>query len=64
MNKIISIGLIAMLCIQLSYADNSAKSKVFPLSKSKFAVMGNNGEEKIVDLAGQNYIVVSVREQG
>ena len=40
MNKIVSLGLIAMLCTQFSYGDDSAKSKVFPLSKSKFAVMG------------------------
>ena len=38
-------------------------SKVFPLSKSKFAV-ATSGGEKIVDLSGQDYIVVSLREKG
>ena len=41
----------------------SATSKVFPLSKSKFAVATGNGE-KIVDLSGHDYIVVSLREKG
>ena len=41
----------------------NAASKVFPLSKSKFAVQTASGE-KIVDLSGQDYIVVSLREKG
>jgi len=52
-----------MLCVQFMSAEDT-KSKVHPLSKSKFAVVGSNGEEKIVDLSGQNYIVVSLRERG
>ena len=52
-----------MLCAQLIYAGDT-KSKVHPLSKSKFAVVGSNGEENIVDLSGENYIVVSLREKG
>ena len=40
-----------------------ATSKVFPLSKSKFVVNTNSGE-KTVDLSGQDYIVVSLREKG
>ena len=63
MRKILSIGLLMMLCVQLMHAGDK-KSKVFPLSKTKFAVAGSNGEEKIVDLSGQNYIVVSLREIG
>ncbi len=62
MKKIITLGIIMMLSTQLIHADT--KSKVLPLSKSKFAVMGDNSEEKIVDLAGQDYIVVSLREKG
>ena len=64
MNKILSMGLTMLLCAQLSYADDSAKSKVLPLSKSKFAVLNNDGTETIVDLAGQDYIVASLREKG
>jgi hypothetical protein len=63
MKKILSIGLLVMLCAQFIQAGDT-KSKVFPLSKTKFAVTGSNGEEKIVDLSGQNYIVVSLREIG
>ena len=64
MNKILSIGLTLLLATQLTYADDSAKSKVLPLSKSKFAVLNNDGTETIVDLSGQNYIVASLREKG
>ena len=39
-------------------------SRVFPLSKSKFAVLDKKGQEKIIDLSGQDYIVVSLREKG
>jgi len=63
MRKILAMGIIMMLCTQLIQAEDT-KSKVLPLSKSKFAVMGNNGEEKVVDLSGQDYIVVSLREKG
>ncbi len=51
----------ALLSIQLSAADPI--SKVFPLSKTTFAVKSGGGE-KIVDLAGQEFIVTSVREKG
>ncbi len=62
MKKILAMGIIVMLSAQLIYAGD-AKSTVLPLSKTKFAVMGNNGEEKIVDLSGEDYIVVSLREK-
>ncbi len=63
MKKIIAILLLLSLSIaSLQGAD--AKSKVFPLSKSKFAVLDKNDNEKIVDLSGQDYIVVSLREKG
>ena len=52
--------LIVCLGVLLLHAGDPA-SKVFPLSKSKFAVV-ENGKEKIVDLSGQDYIVVSLRE--
>jgi len=52
-----------MLSVGLVQAAD-AKSKVFPLSKTKFAVLGNDGQEKVVDLAGQDFIVTSLREKG
>ncbi|WP_457607333.1 L,D-transpeptidase [Nitratifractor sp.] len=39
------------------------QSRVIPLSKTKFAVMDGKGGEKIVDLKGQDFIVVSLREK-
>ena len=63
MKKIVVMGIIMMLSIQFMYAAD-AKSRVFPLSKSKFAVIDNSGKEKIHDLSGQDYIVVSLREKG
>lgn len=63
MRKILSIGIVAALFAHLLYAEDT-KSKVFPLSKTKFAVLGDNGEESIVDLLGQDFIVVSLREKG
>jgi len=38
-------------------------SRVFPLSKTKFAVETQSGQ-KTVDLTGEDYIVVSLREKG
>ena len=63
MNKIISLIVIGVLSVGLLQAEDR-KSKVIPLSKSKFAVSGDNGEENIVDLTGKNYIVASLRERG
>ena len=39
-------------------------SGVHPLSKSTFAVTDEKGAKRIVDLSGQDYIVVSLREKG
>jgi lipoprotein-anchoring transpeptidase ErfK/SrfK len=64
MKKILVIGLAMILAMNVLSADESAKSKVFPLSKSKFAVLGSDGKETVVDLAGQDYIVASLREKG
>jgi len=60
--KMFAAGIILMLSTQVTYAD--ATSRVLPLSKTKFAVKGDNGQEKIHDLSGQDYIVVSLREKG
>lgn len=43
---------------------SDTKSKVIPLSKTKFVVLGDNNEENIVDLQGQDFIVTSLREKG
>lgn len=39
-------------------------SEVVPLSKTTFKVIKDNGFERIVDLKGREFIVVSVREPG
>jgi len=41
-----------------------ARSRVFPLSKTKFAVLDKSGRETIVDMSGKDYIVISLREKG
>lgn len=63
MTKILLTGIFVMLCTQFSYAADP-KSKVFPLSKTKFAVLDENEKENIVDLTGQDFIVASLREKG
>ncbi len=63
MRKLLAMGIAMLLSIQCMYAADT-DSKVFPLSKSKFAVANSSGGEKIHDLAGQDYIVVSLREKG
>jgi lipoprotein-anchoring transpeptidase ErfK/SrfK len=61
MKKLLVVGIIMMLSTQFIHADT--KSRVLPLSKTKFAIMGDNGQEKIVDLTGEEFIVTSVREK-
>jgi lipoprotein-anchoring transpeptidase ErfK/SrfK len=53
---------VMVLCGSLLNAGDPT-SRVFPLSKTKFAVATSSGE-KTVDLSGQDYIVVSLREKG
>lgn len=63
MKKIgLGVALLFFLGSMALYASNK-DSRVFPLSKTKFAVEGSHGE-KIVDLSGQDFIVVSLREKG
>lgn len=57
------IGYLLLMCFVLMLHAGDTQSKVFPLSKSKFVVV-ENGKEKKVDLAGEDYIVVSLREEG
>ena len=63
MKKVFLWILIALVSLSTAGAENR-KSKVFPLSKSRFAVLDDSGKEKIVDLSGEDYIVVSLREKG
>jgi lipoprotein-anchoring transpeptidase ErfK/SrfK len=63
MLKKLFLGL-AVLCIVTSVVQADSVSRVFPLSKSKFAVLDKEGKEKIVDLSGEDYIVVSLGERG
>jgi len=60
--KIIMATIILYSLQYLQAADST--SRVFPLSKTKFAVMNNAGQETITDLSGYDYIVVSLREKG
>jgi lipoprotein-anchoring transpeptidase ErfK/SrfK len=63
MKKLLTVSIIIMLTIHFLHAADPT-SKVFPLSKTKFAVLDNDGKEKIIDLAGQDFIVTSLREKG
>jgi lipoprotein-anchoring transpeptidase ErfK/SrfK len=63
MKKLLMASISIMLMIHFLHAADPT-SKVFPLSKTKFAVLGSDGKEKIVDLAGQDFIVTSLREKG
>ncbi len=40
-----------------------AENYIYPISKTEF-VVGNNNGEKVVDLYGKNFIVISLREIG
>ena len=62
MKRFLITGIALMLLTQLVLAGDPA-SKVFPLSKSRFAVVDDHGNENIVDLSGEDYIVVSLREK-
>ncbi|SFZ98160.1 hypothetical protein MNB_SV-5-717 [hydrothermal vent metagenome] len=58
------LGLVTLLLlITTGFLNANASSKVYPLSKTKFAVE-KDGSEKVVDLLGSDYIVVSLREKG
>lgn len=47
------------------YQDPPVKgTETRPISKTKFKLISKNGKERIVNLSGQNFIVVSVRERG
>ncbi|SFZ98688.1 hypothetical protein MNB_SV-5-351 [hydrothermal vent metagenome] len=72
--RIFNLVAILMLFSQIIYAENNMteaqikeldkKSKVHPLSKTKFWVTRDNGDQYEMDLLGKNFIVVSLREKG
>jgi len=54
-----------ILTLLLSVVEaQEVRGKVFPLSKTKFAVVNDAGKEEMVDLTGEDFIVTSVREKG
>ncbi|WP_456394095.1 L,D-transpeptidase [Nitratifractor sp.] len=63
MQKIWSMVWLSVMISVIAVAADSA-SRVFPLSKTRFAVVDKSGKEKVVDLKGKDFIVVSLREKG
>jgi len=62
MKNLLTLGIAFMLSIY-SLSAGDPTSKVFPRSKSNFIILDHN-QEKLVDLSGKEYIVVSLREKG
>ena len=62
MKKIVVLAFVLLFSTHFVYAGDP-QSRVFPLSKTKFAVLDKNGKEKIIDLSGQDFIVTSLREK-
>jgi len=63
MKKIWLAGFAAIVMAGTFLQAGDPTSRVFPLSKTKFALETQSGQ-KTVDLKGQDYIVVSLREKG
>lgn len=71
--QIVKLLIVISILTQLSLADNNISkveqkkldkaSKVQPLSKTKFWVTRDNGDQYEMDLLGKNFIVVSLREK-
>ncbi len=65
MKKVIFFVTMLSAFVSLLNGYSGMEGNVIPLSKTKFAVMENNGtKENIVDLSGKDFIVISVREKG
>lgn len=72
--QIVKSIIIILLLSQLAYAEQNMteaqikkldkKSKVHALSKTKFWVTRDNGDQYEMDLLGKNFIIVSLREKG
>ena len=63
MKKLLT-GVFLFLLAVTSMQGADSTSRLFPLSKTKFALVGGDGKEKIVDLSGKDFIVISLREKG
>jgi len=63
MRRVMAGVLTFLFLIAGGYAGDAA-SRVFPLSKTRFAVVDKKGEKKEVDLKGRDFIVISLREKG
>ena len=60
-----SVGMFAMMVLTFSPGQAAdAVSKVFPLTKTEFAVLDGKGKERVVSLKGKDFIVISLREKG
>jgi len=57
-----SILLVCFLTLEAGYT--GLRGDVSPLSKSRFSVIDANGSENVVDMAGKDFIVISLREKG
>jgi len=72
--QIVKIFMLMLSFTLLTWSDNNVTkaeqakldkaSKVKPLSKTKFWVTRDNGNEYEMDLLGKNFLVVSLREKG
>jgi len=58
------MGMVLFLFALTGLQGGDPVSRVFPLSKTKFALLDKKGKEKIVDLSGKDFIVISLREKG
>jgi lipoprotein-anchoring transpeptidase ErfK/SrfK len=63
MRNILLTIILSVLCTQFLYTEDNTQSRVFALSKTKFAVLDENENENVVDLTGQDFIVASLREK-
>lgn len=73
MNRLKKLWFIPILIV-ISFASEASEEaptefpfkgiETIPVSKTTFQQIRKNGTEKIVDLTGQNFILVSVREEG
>jgi hypothetical protein len=63
MKRILGVLFAMIWAFWTAEAADSA-SRVFPLSKTEFAVLNKEGTEKLVDLKGKDFIVISLREKG
>ncbi len=64
MKKYMKMVIGIFLFSNILYAGSHITSRVFPLSKTEFVYKKKNGTEEKVNLKGEDFIVVSLREKG